>query len=903
MKERLQYNYYFQGKKYSRSTLSTMVGSDSFYKHIKDFEFNNKRYSNIVKTSYGYDYTFTSGLFQGETINIHIKKITKQKINLDKYFYALDIETSTFFNDKNIDWKYRIKNGHRDIIRINEEHKPVSVPYLCGIREYDIYEMINSPISSGYIADMFDEYSLKGYIPLRTYSDMIDWFISLADRAEASNTVKFVVIQNNAYEHSFLHSNVYCTLPEGYKYIPHYIKPHKPLYIDILKNDDLCIRILDTYLLTGNSIKGYGSIYGYNKLDKADDYQSVYTPDSVLPIEEYVYNKRDLDISALMFINTIKDLMNSCGKTASEVLPKLFTKTGVTRLKNRWLFENPKDNLYYNKADMLKKNLNAEIECFSDFSGNLKKVKLFEFNHDCFIGGYVRANEKTVYKIQENVKSIDITSSYPYSMKSKIFGYRYRSPDEEFNALVFLEEWHQRAERIQENYNKLLYYYFNNYLMLYLDKKKPFWNASIIIADVYPKALENDNSMLIMSTSKVIDADNVRFNNGRIISADRIALNVSAVELFNYSLIYDFRIEAVSYFEYAEIVNCLSNSMKKTVDYYYKRKSDLKLLLMAFKNGKLLEQLESIPDLSLNEFEKEYIKAHYQEADFSIWLEVQLMIAKADLNAQYGINVEAPNHDEIICSDNNIYSIVSNEVEHSIFRRNFKVGMLITAWSRMHLILMSRCLIDAGATIHYWDTDSIKFTSDNNIDNVIKLFNKKVGNFKNCEGIGQFTFEYLKGKNYSYEKFISGGSKNYWYLNSGKIGFTVSGLSSRALPLVNQYYQKNCNNDFKKFVVECLQPMTDFDGESIRTNLTDYTTQSEEADVIVNGYHFKGYSGVIINQPQSRGLLPYPSRYIENRFYNEYKIRVKPQILIKDSDEVLILEIKEINSKEVFSLL
>ena len=55
---RLQYNYYFNGKKYSRTTLSTMVGSDAFYKHIKDFEHHPTRYTNIVKTSYGYDYTF-----------------------------------------------------------------------------------------------------------------------------------------------------------------------------------------------------------------------------------------------------------------------------------------------------------------------------------------------------------------------------------------------------------------------------------------------------------------------------------------------------------------------------------------------------------------------------------------------------------------------------------------------------------------------------------------------------------------------------------------------------------------------------------------------------------------------------------------------------------------------------
>ena len=221
----------------------------------------------------------------------------------------------------------------------------------------------------------------------------------------------------------------------------------------------------------------------------------------------------------------------------------------------------------------------------------------------------------------------------------------------------------------------------------------------------------------------------------------------------------------------------------------------------------------------------------------------------------------------------------------------------------MHLILMSLYLIQEGATIHYWDTDSIKFTCPTEVDSVIKLFNKKVGSFENCDGIGQYTFEYLKGKNYSYEKFISGGSKNYWYLNDGHIGFTVSGLSSKAKPLCQQYYDEYCNGNFRKFVCEVLQPMTDFDGESIHTNLTDYTHQYEEVDVTVNGYHFTGYSGVIINQPQSRGLLPYPSRFIESRFWKEYGIRCIPQILIMDEDSVVSLhQIKDINSKEVFDL-
>ena len=88
-------------------------------------------------------------------------------------------------------------------------------------------------------------------------------------------------------------------------------------------------------------------------------------------------------------------------------------------------------------------------------------MKLFQFNHDCFIGGFVRANEKTVYKIQENVKSIDITSSYPYSMKSKYYGYHYIQPDEDFNSVQFLNEWKDKADRLQLNFNKFMYYYLN----------------------------------------------------------------------------------------------------------------------------------------------------------------------------------------------------------------------------------------------------------------------------------------------------------------------------------------------------------------------------------------------------------------------------------------------------------
>lgn len=901
MKARLEYNYYMNNKKYDRNTLTTMVGSSSFYKHIKDFEKHPNKYTNIIKTSYGYDYTFTQGLFAGDTINIHIKKVTKQHINVDSIFYALDIETSTFYNDKDVDWMYEVKNGKRNIKRINNT-TPVSFPYLCGVRGYELFEMLDSPISSGYINNMFDESNYEGYIPLRTYQDIIQWLQSIIDEAHNNNTVKFIVIQNNSYEHSFLHSNVYCKLQKPYKYECSYMSSHKPMKIELFKNNDLCVRILDTYILTGKSIGSYGNTYGYPKFDKSDNYNSIYTPIDTLPQDELIYNKRDLDISALMFCNVIKDITTSCNKTVSEVLPSIYTKTGITRYKNKTLFENKKDNIYYNKHDMNKGVLNEELKCFSDTTGNTQNIKRYEFNHNCFIGGYVRANEKTVYKIQEKVKSIDITSSYPYSMKSKIYGYEYIEPDDTFNKLDFITQWYERGDKLLHNFNKLKYYYFNNHLMLYMSKNMPFWNASIIIKNIKPKPLINNNSMAIMSSSKIINTTNAIINNGRIITADSIALNVSSVELFNYMLIYDFSIVDVAYFEYATKVGKLPKSMHNVIDYYYQRKSQLKELCIAYNNNNILDVVSNINNIALNEYEIKYIQDHYNDNEIVIWLNQLLMNSKADLNAQYGINVEKPNHDEIICTDNNIYTCINNDVEQSILRRNYKVGMLITAWSRMHLILMSLTLIANGAVIHYWDTDSIKFTSNNNyIEDCITLFNKQVGKLKNCDYIGTYTLEYLKNCNYSYEYFISGGSKNYWYMNNNHIGFTVSGLTSKASNIVNDYYNTHCKS-FKDFVISVLQPMTDFDGEYIKTSLTDYTSNNKEVECIINGYRFKGFSGVIINQPQSRGLLPHPSRYIEQRFYNEYGIKPTPQLLTMDNNTPIILQIYESNSKELKGL-
>ena len=885
-----KYDYYYNGKKYYKNELIKLFGN-SWERHYETWE----------KTDYGYKYTFKRGMHSGEEIEIHTKKVTSKKIELDNSFYALDIETSTFFNEKNVDWSYYNKNGVRYIKRLNEKI-PLSLPYLCGVREYDFKKFYNSSISNGYIKNMFDEDNYTGYKALRTYDDIINWLKSIVDDADASGTVKFLVIQNNAYEHSFLHSNVYTKLGDGYNYDVNYIQPHKPMKIDIYKDKHLCLRILDTYLLTGKSLKSYGATYGYPKLDKTDDYKSTYTPLDELEDDEYIYNKRDLDISALMFINVVKDLCNATGKTPDEILPRLYTKTGVTRLKNKILFENKYVNLLYNKNDMDKNILNNEIRTFTKCSGEVELTKLYKYNHDCFIGGYVRANEKTVYKILEYVKSIDITSSYPYSMKSKYYGFDYEPVDESFDKLAFLRDWKSKLDKLSKNLYTLKMLYFRNFLLNMLSSKYPFFTCSIIIENVRPKELPNNNSMLIMSSSKLIDTIECEINNGRVTRCTKAVLNVSCVELLNYALIYDFDIVDCSYLEVAKRVSKLPKHMQETINYYYKRKSDFKKLVKAYKTKTLLEVLNSIKDISLNEFEINYIKKNINDADLLIWLEQSLQNAKADLNAQYGINVEQPNHDEILCSENNVYTQKEQDVEQSIFRRNYKVGIMITAWSRLHLIMMSLTLIEAGATIHYWDTDSIKFTTTKPIDDVVKQFNKNVGTFDKCDGIGTYDFEYLKDKDYSYRYFVSGGSKNYWYCNDNKVDFTVSGLSARALPVVNNYFVEKCNYDFRKFVTECLQPMTYFDGESIGTTLTDYESSTHYVECNINGYKFKGYSGVVINQPQSRGLLPTPSRHILSRFYNEYKVRCRPQILIYSDGISDLYECGDNNSQELWGL-
>lgn len=891
-----EYKYIFQGKEYTRNQLEKKLETSAFYKKLNFAD--TKTHSNIISTNKGYIYTIKFGEYKGEQVQIIKKKITQNYCNIDKFIYTLDIETSTFYNEKNIDWNYQIIKNNREIRRLNNKF-PISIPYLIGIKQYEFDKIYNA--SNNELQIEFAENNFYNYFPLRSYDDCICFFKDMIENSYYNNTVKFIIIQNNSYEDSFLHSNVYVKLAEdaNIKIEYNYIKPHKPMKIDISYKNELCIRILDSYLLTSQSLKTYGNTYGIEKLDKNDNYKSFFTPLTNLSNDEYIYNKRDLDITILMFINTLKNLAVFCNKKPQELISRVYTKTGLTRIKNKQMFENGKINIKYNKNDMSKDNLNHFVRVFENCKGDTELVPLYQFNSSCFIGGYVRANENSVYEIKENVKSIDITSSYPYSMKSKFFGFNY-IVDKSIDSLLFLKKWKKKFDSL--NFDKLLDLYFSNRLIYYLSYKYPMFNCSIIIKDLKAKKLNNKNSMLIMSYSKLIDSINCKAINGRVKKADYCCINVSSIELINYLLIYDFDIIDVSYFEVATIVEKLPYTYQNTIDYYYTRKNELKQIIKMYNNNTLSDYLNTIEKTTLNNNELNYIKDNIDNEEIEIFLNQLLMISKADLNAQFGINVENPNHDIISITDNNIFEVTKNDVENSIIRRNYKVGINITAWSRMHLILMSLLLIQNGAIIHYWDTDSIKFTSNNDdIENIIEEFNLKVGKIKKCPEIGCFTFEYQNKKNYSYDYFITLGSKNYWTVSNNKISYTVSGLSGKAKELITNYFNQ-CNS-FDDFVKNALRPRTIYDGESIKSSLTDYTSNIIYQDIVINNYHFKGYSGVIINQPQSRALLPYPTMSIENKYYKIYKKISAPQLIQFDNDKkAIIRQINDKNSLEIKGL-
>ena len=345
---------------------------------------------------------------------------------------------------------------------------------------------------------------------------------------------------------------------------------------------------------------------------------------------------------------------------------------------------------------------------------------------DAFAGGYTHANYIYSDEILENVDSYDETSAYPYVLVS------YKFPSTEFIKCNL-----KSVDNMLPNFA---------YLMTVRIKK--------------PKCKYLNN---FVSSSKCLNIKGYpNYDNGRIISADEILITVTDVDL-------RFILDTYEYESY-EIEECYCSIYNYLPIEYVNFILDKYVLKTKLKNveGKELEYARE----------------------------------KGAFNSLYGMTVT-----NTICADVNFINfdewverpLANNEIKTELLKSkkrgflNFAWGVWCTAYARDNLL---RRVIDLDEYVAYCDTDSCKVVPgydksvfdkynksvEERIKKVSELRNIPFERFAptdikgNSHLLGIFECETGKGREVTYDKFITQGAKKYAYEIDGEIHVTVSGV-------------------------------------------------------------------------------------------------------------------------------
>ena len=344
----------------------------------------------------------------------------------------------------------------------------------------------------------------------------------------------------------------------------------------------------------------------------------------------------------------------------------------------------------------------------------------YKLLRECFRGGNTASDRYLTNLILKIVGSYDLSSSYPFQMIAREY------PLGKWNYGIIPDL--KTLEEYNSKYCTIARYTFKN-IRLRDEKPIPYIPQSKCLA------LGDDREIY----------------NGRILHADFLTISMTNIDFDIVKEQYEYDELAVEEFHYSR-KGLLPKELRDTIMYYFEKKSELK--------GD---------------------EEHYYE----------YMKSKNKLNSIYGmtvtniLNTEIEYHDgeytEKKMTEEEMQEALDNYYKNHRSFLNYSWGVFVTAYARREL---EDGLNIAGLDTIYCDTDSVKFIG--NHDKEFEAYNERLN--KECEEKGIRNYTEVNGKRFymgifdkekGYDEFITLGAKKYAFLQNGKLGITVSGLSKK----------------------------------------------------------------------------------------------------------------------------
>ena len=506
-------------------------------------------------------------------------------------------------------------------------------------------------------------------------------------------------------------------------------KPRTPIYAITIDG----IEFRCSYLLSGYSLQKVGEKLNKYKVNKKVgdlDYNLIRNSKTPLNDKELGYILND----GLVVMAYIQELLET-----ENILQLPITKTGfVRKLVRKKCFEY---GYYKSFIKCLKLDLNS-----------------YEMLKSVYMGGFTHANCRKSNKLYNNVASYDFSSSYPAVMLSEKFPMS--SPKKVDLTKLTKEEFY----KLLDDFCCMFTIKFNN-----IDEKVKFEHYIPI--------------------SKCIDSKEVAVDNGRIISAREIIINLTE---------QDFKI----------------------IEQLYKWESGKVLEMYIFTKSYLPKPIiETILDL----YEKKTMLKNVEGK------EVEYMNSKENINGIYGMCVTDICKNLISYSNINGWYIDNSKSKEDIIKEYnvnknrflyYAWGVWVSAYARSNLF---NGILEFKKDYIYSDTDSLKVLNYLNHKEYIENYNKKI-NKKLCDCLNFYKLDTnkLKPKTIKgiekplgvwdfegvYDNFKTIGAKRYIYSKNNEIQITIAGVNKKSGKDYLLYKFKDIKTIFNRFNDGLIFPAT-----------------------------------------------------------------------------------------------
>ena len=550
------------------------------------------------------------------------------------------------------------------------------------------------PFEHGIMYSWAFQLGLGNTIIGRTWDEVKKLFSAITNELEENETI-IVFVHNLSYEFQFLRS-IYHFKPEEV----FALKSRKILKCSMF---DGKIEFRCSYLQTNMNLEQLTKRMGveHQKLSGEEfDYSKIRFPWTNMTESEWKYQ-----------INDVRGLVEAMTKSMELQGDTLYTlpltSTGYVRRDA--------------KAAMRYVGRGYIADQFPDY-------ELYKVLKKAFRGGNTHANRYYTGMILEDVKSVDIASSYPSrqcNCKFPVTKFFHVQDKIDLNELIRLIDVRKKAVLCTIRF----------YNIRLIDETWGFPYISKSKCDLIEKRV----------------TDGYRYDNGRVLEAKTLETTLTDIDL---------KIVLSEYtFDHAEVIDCwharygfLPSSLIKTTTDYFKAKTELKGLT---------------------------------SDDGSI--EYQYARAKAKLDSVYGMMAQSPCKDNILFMEgtDELFKFEGQPEEEILlkqFNKAFLVyqwGVWVTAHARYSLEMGLRA---AGENAVYCDTDSVKYVEEvdfsdyNNFQRQLSAISGAVAENKHGDKYYMGVFETEE----PYKRFITWGAKKYAYEDEqGRLGITIAGVGKK----------------------------------------------------------------------------------------------------------------------------